>query len=79
MSESTHFTPFIKWGGLALAGVAQWIESWSVNQKVTGSILSQGTCPGPGPQLEVSERQPMDVSLARYCFSPFLSPPFLSL
>ena len=37
----------------ALAGVAQWIECQSVNQRgVAGSIPSQGTCLGcgPGPQ-----------------------------
>ena len=28
----------------ALAGVAQWIECWPVNQKVSVSIPSQGTC-----------------------------------
>ena len=28
----------------ALAGVAQWTECWPVNQRVTGSIPSQGTC-----------------------------------
>ena len=36
----------------ALAGVAQGIEYWPVNQRVTGSIPNQGTylgC-GPGPQ-----------------------------
>ena len=35
-----------------LAGVAQWIERGPVNQKVTGSIPTQGTCLGcrPGPQ-----------------------------
>ena len=35
-----------------LAGVAQWIENHPVNQKVAGSIPSQGTCLGcrPGPQ-----------------------------
>ena len=36
----------------ALAGVAQWIECWPVNQRVAGSIPSQGTflgC-GLGPQ-----------------------------
>ena len=32
--------------GTALVGVAQWIGSWSVNQRVTGSIPSQGTCLG---------------------------------
>ena len=36
---------------LALAAVAQWIEHWPANQRVTGSIPSQGTCLGcrPGP------------------------------
>ena len=32
----------------ALAGVAQWIEYRPVNQRVTGSIPSQGTCLGCG-------------------------------
>ena len=37
---------------LALAGVAQWIECQPMNQRVPGSIPSQGTCLGcgPGPQ-----------------------------
>ena len=37
----------------ALAGVAQWIECRPMNQKVTGSNPSQGTCLGcwPGSQL----------------------------
>ena len=49
----------------ALAGVAQWIEHWPANQKVTSSIPSQGTCLGcgPGPQLGACKRQPIDVSL----------------
>ena len=49
----------------ALAGMAQWTECWSENQRVAGSIPSQGTCLGcrPGPQLGVCERQPIDVSL----------------
>ena len=36
----------------APAGVAQWIECRPVNQRVAGSIPSQGTCLGfrPGPQ-----------------------------
>ena len=29
-----------------LAGVAQWIELWPLNQKVTGSIPSVGHMPG---------------------------------
>ena len=38
--------------GRYLAGVAQWIEHWPVNQRVLNSIPSQGTCLGcrPGPQ-----------------------------
>ena len=37
---------------LALADVAQWIEQQPANQRVTGSIPSQGTCLGyqQGPQ-----------------------------
>ena len=60
----------------ALAGVAQYTERWSANLKVAGSIPSQGTCLGfgPGPQLEVWERQPIDVSLTHRCVSPSLSP-----
>ena len=30
-----------------LAGVAQWIERWPANQKVAGSIPSQGICLDP--------------------------------
>ena len=51
---------------LTLAGVAQWIERWLLNQKDAGSIPSQGTCLGckPGPQEGACERQPhIDVSL----------------
>ena len=52
--------------GPALAGIAQWIGHLPENQKVTGSVPSQGTHLGcrPGPQLGVCERQPIDVSLA---------------
>ena len=61
---------------LALAGLAQWIECWPVNQKVRGLIPSQGTylgC-GPGPQERTCERQPhIDVSL------PLFLPPSPSL
>ena len=61
---------------LAPAGVAQWIEHWPVNPKVTGLISSQSTCLGCGlgPQLGACERQPhIDVSL------PLFLPPFPSL
>ena len=34
---------------MALAGVAQWIERRPANQRVAGSIPSQGTCLGCGP------------------------------
>ena len=45
---------------LALAGVAQWIERLPVNQRVIGSIPSQGTCLGygPRPQWGTCERHP---------------------
>ena len=42
---------FLKNSTLALAGVAQWIEHWPVNQRVACSIPSQGTCLGCGPGL----------------------------
>ena len=60
---------------VALAGVAQWIECWPVNQKVSGSIPSLSTCLGcgPGPQLEACERQQI-VSVSHRCSSPSLSP-----
>ena len=60
----------------ALAGVAQWIEYWPLNQRVAGLIPSQGTRFGcrPRPQLEAQKRQPhIDV------FLPFFLPPFPSL
>ena len=60
----------------SLAGVAQWIECQLVNQGLTGSIPSQGTClgcGGPGPQCGARKRQPhTDVSL------PFSHPSPLS-
>ena len=31
---------------IALTGVAQWTEHWPENQRVAGSIPSQGTCLG---------------------------------
>ena len=33
---------------LVLAGVAQWIDHRTANQRVTGSVPSQGTCLGCG-------------------------------
>ena len=58
----------------AVAGVVPWIEHRPVNQRVVGSIPSQGTCLGcgPGPHLGVCKRQPhIDVSLSLFL------PPFL--
>ena len=56
---------------LVLTGVAQWIECWPANQRVTGSIPSQGTCLGcrPDPQLGVYKRQAhIAVSLPLFTF-----------
>ena len=61
---------------VALADVAQWIECQPANQRVSGSIPTQGTCLGcgPGPQWRALERQPYtDVSV------PLFLPPFPSL
>ena len=58
----------------ALAGVAQWIECRTMNQRVTGLIPSQGTCLGSrqGPQLGAFKRQPINVSLPLFVL-PFPS------
>ena len=72
----TNFDSFLKKYRLVLAGVAQWTECWPANKRVTGSIPSQGTCLGcgPDPQKGARERQPpIDVSL------PLFLPPFPSL
>ena len=60
---------------MALAGMAQWTECWPVNQRVAGSIPSQGACLGCGPGLHWGprKRQPhTDVSLPLFLF-PFPS------
>ena len=52
-----------------LADVAQWIECGLVDQMVTSSIPSWGTCLGcgPGPCYWAHERQPhIDVSLSLF-------------
>ena len=51
MCINTFISMKMRYG--ALAGVAQWIERQPANQKVTGSIPSQGTCLGcrPGPPV----------------------------
>ena len=65
----------------ALAGVAQWIEHWPPNQKVTSLIPSQGTCLGcrPGPWLGACERQMINVSLTHDVSLSLFLPHFLSL
>ena len=54
---------------MALAGVAQWIEHQSANQRVAGFIPGQGTCLGcgPGSQYETCERQP-HINLKKLVF-----------
>ena len=55
-----------KCGCYVLAGMAQWIECWSANQRVAGSIPSQGTCLGcrQDPLWKACKRQPhTDISL----------------
>ena len=54
-----------------LAGVAQWIEQWIVNQKFMGSIPSLGH--GPGLQAR-SPVGGMWEATTHWCFSPSLSP-----
>ena len=48
----------------------------SCKTKVAGSILGRGACLGcgPGPQSGACKRQPMDVSFACQCVSPFSYP-----
>ena len=68
-----YYNILMKFIFLALAGVAQWIQCWPVNQRVAGLIPSQDKCLvcGPGPQWGMHKRQPhIDVSL------PLFLPPF---
>ena len=61
---------------MALAGVAQWIECQPINQRIPGSILSQGTFLGceSGPQKGVHKKQPhVDVSFPLFLPSSPLS------
>ena len=62
--------PVKKWAK-ALAGVAQWIEHSPANQRVAGSIPSQGTGLGWG---RVPSRRHTKESTTHWCFSPSLSP-----
>ena len=56
----------------ALAGVAQWIECQPVNQRVTGSIRSQGTCLGRGSGPQYGARNELVLARAQ-CLSPMAS------
>ena len=63
---------------MALAGVAQWIECWPVNQRVTCLIPSQGTCLGCGPDHVPSRGHARGKHTRMFLvLSPFL-PPFPS-
>ena len=53
----------------ALAGMAQWIECPPVNQRVVGSIPSQGTCLGCGPSPQLGGTW---EATTHGCFSPSL-------
>ena len=64
--ENNHLATLIINIISVLAGVARWTECQPANQRVAGSIPSQGTCLGcgPGPQEGARTRQPyIDVSL----------------
>ena len=64
--HAKQMNPHTKRRHAALAGVAQWVECWPANQRVTSSIPNWDTCLGyrPDPQYRAHERQPyIDVSL----------------
>ena len=63
--QNNVYSLFFKKQCVALAGVAQWIERWPVNLKVTGSIPSQGPGLGCGRGSPFGgKREVTDVSLA---------------
>ena len=53
-----------------------WFRARAFEQKLTGSIPSQGTCLGcrPGPHLGACQRHLINVSFTHLCVSPSLSP-----
>ena len=59
-------------------GASHWTGGQPKNQNVARPIPSQDAFLGfrPGPQLGACERQPINVSLAHRCSSPFLAPFF---
>ena len=52
-TSKQNITRAIEIKNKVLAGMAQWIEHWPTNQKITGSSPSQGPCLGckPDPYL----------------------------
>ena len=64
-SKFTHLCSSLNKVLPALDGVAQWIDHQPENQRLAGSIPSQGTCLGCGPDslLGACEKQLVDVSL----------------
>ena len=70
------FGPF-KRNCLAMAGVAQWIEYWPVNQKVTGSIPTRAHAWIVGEVLSWGQtRGNHTTTNERRCFSPSFCPSF---
>ena len=66
--QSGYFV--IRIHSLALACVAQWIECWPMNWKVTSSIPSQGTFLGCGPGHELGCTRG-SLSYIDVCLPPF--------
>ena len=63
------FFKFWNYEIIAVVGVAQWIECWPLNQKVTSSIPTEGTCLGCGPGGVMQEATDQCIS----CTLMFLS------
>ena len=64
--QSSRYSPLTGKQQSENSALAHWIECGPMNQRVTGSIPSQGTClgHGPGPQQGACQRQPqVNVSL----------------
>ena len=55
----------------ALAGVAQWIECWPVNKRVTGFSSQSGHMPGFGARSPIGGAW---EATTHWCFSPSLFP-----
>ena len=66
---------FFKIFSQALAGVAQWVECWTANQRVASSFPSQGTCLGCRPCPHRGHTRGNHISM----FLSLFLPPFPSL